>query len=59
MRKYPHFKLQQRIFWIIIDLMFLGGVPERFNGAVSKTAGRKTLVSSNLTPSAKFYIQRN
>ena len=30
-----------------------GGVPKRLKGAVSKTASRKRLVSSNLTPSAK------
>ena len=42
----------------IIDLVFYGGVPERFNGAVSKTAGLTALVSSNLTPSA-FFMQSN
>ena len=45
----PHFSCVNNVYKV---LLFYGGVPEWFNGAVPKTAVFTGLVSSNLTPSA-------
>ena len=46
----PHFSCVNNVYKV---LLFYGGVPEWFNGAVPKTAVFTGLVSSNLTPSAR------